>query len=125
MGTKYLLDTNVIIDLFARRLPEKAEFFVAQIINDDILLSVINKIELLGFSECEEEMSQIVEIAQIFYLDEIIAQKTIEIRKKYKIKLPDAIIAATAICENLVLLSNNENDFKSIKELKLLNPRKL
>ncbi|MCL1947506.1 MAG: type II toxin-antitoxin system VapC family toxin [Chitinivibrionia bacterium] len=125
MGTKYLLDTNIVIDLFAQQFPEKAEFFVAQIMSEDIFLSVINKIELLGFSECEKEMSQIVEIAQIFYLDEIIAQKTIEIRKKYKIKLPDAIIAATAICENLVLLSNNENDFKNIKELKFLNPRKL
>ena len=124
MGTRFLLDTNVLIDFFAQRFSEKAESFVAQIMVEDILLSVINKIELLGFSKCEKEMSKIVEVARIFYLDEIIANKTIEIRKTQKIKLPDAVIAATAICENLVLLSNNEDDFKGIRGLKFLNPHK-
>jgi len=125
MGTEYLLDTNVIIDFLAQKFSEKSELFVAQIIDNCIFLSVINKIELLGFSKCEKEMGQIVEAAKIFYLDEIIAQKTIEIRRNYKIKLPDAVIAATAICKNLVLLSNNENDFKNVKELKFMNPHNL
>ena len=124
MGTRYLLDTNVVIDFLAQRFSEKSELFVAEIIDENIYLSVINKIELLGFSKCENEMSLFIESAKVFYLNEIIAQKTIEIRKNYKIKLPDAIIAATAISENLVLLSNNESDFKNIKELKFLNPHK-
>ena len=125
MGTRYLLDTNVVIDYFSQRFSEKPEFFIAQIIDDAIFFSVVNKIELLGYSECEKETSEIVEAAQIFYLDEIIAQKAIEIRKSRRIKLPDAVIAATAICKNLVLLSNNENDFKNINGLKYLNPHKI
>ena len=124
MGTKYLLDTNVVIDYFSQRFLERAELFVAQIIDDSIFFSVVNKIELLGFAKCEEEMREIFEVAQVFYLDEIIAQKAIEIRKLRKIKLPDAVIAATAICKNLVLLSNNENDFKNIKDLQFINPHK-
>jgi predicted nucleic acid-binding protein len=48
--------------------------------------------------------------------------KTIELRKKYRIKLPDAIIAATAIVHELTLITRNTPDFKSINGLKLLSP---
>ncbi len=45
--------------------------------------------------------------------------KAIQIKQKYKLKLPDAIIAATAICYNLPFLSA-DSDFKKIKELHLI-----
>ena len=51
-----------------------------------------------------------------------IIDKTISIRKKYKIKLPDAIIAATALVYDLILFSRNTADFKNIQELKVINP---
>ena len=51
--------------------------------------------------------------------------KTGEIRKKNKIKLPDAIIAATALVNDLTLLSRNTKDFIKIKDLKLIDPHKL
>ena len=50
----------------------------------------------------------------LFYL----SKKELEIRKKYKIKLPDAIIAATAVEKDLVLVTRNTNDFK-LKGLKI------
>ena len=37
-------------------------------------------------------------------------------------KLPDAIIAATAINHNLILITRNVADFKKITRLKVLNP---
>ena len=43
---------------------------------------------------------------------------TIEIRKKYAIKLPDAIIASSAIVNDLVLLTADKG-FERVKELKL------
>ena len=61
-------------------------------------------------------------MANIFYIDEIIADKTIELRKKYKIKLPDAIIAATAIVYNLILVSLNITDFHKIEGINIINP---
>lgn len=42
------------------------------------------------------------------------------IRTSYKIKLPDAIIAATAIYKNAVLISNDK-DFEKITSLKVIN----
>jgi predicted nucleic acid-binding protein len=48
--------------------------------------------------------------------------KTADIRKAYKFKLPDAIIAGTALVYDLTLLSRNMNDFKNIAGLKIINP---
>jgi predicted nucleic acid-binding protein len=38
------------------------------------------------------------------------------------IKLPDAVIAATALTENYILATRNIDDFKHISDLELLNP---
>jgi len=43
----------------------------------------------------------------------------IDLKQKYKLKLPDAIIAATAIHYNLMFITSDA-DFKSIKELELI-----
>ena len=37
------------------------------------------------------------------------------------IKIPDAIIAATALTRNLILITNNEKDFLAIQELTVIN----
>ena len=55
-------------------------------------------------------------------LDDDITAKTIELRKKYKIKLPDAIIAATALVFELTLITGNIDDFKNIEGIDILNP---
>ena len=51
-----------------------------------------------------------------------ITEKTIEIRKQAKIKLPDAIIAASALVNNAVLVTANVKDFKMIDGISIINP---
>jgi predicted nucleic acid-binding protein len=58
-------------------------------------------------------------------LEQSIKEKTAEIRKMYKIKLPDAIIAATALVYNLTLITRNVNDFKKIDGLRIIDPYNL
>lgn len=58
----------------------------------------------------------------VIELEQDIKLKTAEIRKKYPIKLPDAIIAATSINYKLTLLSRNISDFRNINEIKVINP---
>jgi len=60
----------------------------------------------------------------IGYLDNNIVPLTIEICKQHRIKLPDAVIAATAIFHNLTLLTQNIDDFKNISGLSYRNPWK-
>jgi predicted nucleic acid-binding protein len=57
-------------------------------------------------------------------LDEKIAQKTIDIRKRFpkNPKLPDAIIASTAIVYDFTLITSDKIGFTKIPELKFINP---
>lgn len=125
MGPGHLLDTNSVIDFSAGRLSDKAHQRIAQIIDDFPQISIINKIELLGFSNVPTQIISFTENALVIALDDDIAAETINLRKKYKIKLPDAVIAATAIVSNLTLVTSNVDDFKNIDGLTILNPRSI
>jgi predicted nucleic acid-binding protein len=125
MGKRYLLDTNAVIDFLGNKLPVDALKQISKVIDTEINLSVINKIELLGFNRVESSIYDFVAYANILVLDEDITDLTISLRKEYRIKLPDAIIAATAIHHNMTLITNNIQDFRMIKDLKLLNPYSL
>ena len=122
MGPGYLLDTNVIIDFSALKLPEKAYRQLSIIIDSSPQISIINKIELLSISDVPEQILAFVDEANVIKLDDDIVSKTIEVRRKYKLKLPDAIIAATAIVMELQLITRNAVDFRRIKGLKLIDP---
>ena len=81
--------------------------------------------EILGhrFGDKGEEkfIQELLELFKTLYIDREIADKVIEIRKKGRIKLPDAIIAATAISNELFLITRNIDDFKKI-EVSISNP---
>ena len=122
MGANYLIDTNIIIDFSENKLPSKAKSFIAPIIDDRPQLSIINKIELLGFSVVNDVIVELVETATIIGLTDSIVHKTIAIRKSHRVKLPDAIIAATAIEQGLILVTRNITDFQNINGLNMINP---
>jgi len=63
--------------------------------------------------------------AFIYPLDENVIVKTILLRQQFKIKIPDAIIAATALVYDLSLVSHNNKDFKSIQGLTVIDPYNL
>ena len=125
MGQKYLIDSNVIIDYAAKRIPQPSSDFVEQIFVEQFLISVIVEIEVLGFNDIPHKMSAMenfIAMAQILPLDERITQQTITLRRKYKkLKLGDAIIAATALENQLILLTHNVDDFKSIAGLQIID----
>jgi tRNA(fMet)-specific endonuclease VapC len=88
-----------------------------------VFVSVISQLEFLSFDKLNpSELSafnSLITRVKIIYLDknEDILKSVIEIRKKYKLKLPDAIIAAKAIANNAILITNDKG-FKKVKELK-------
>jgi len=51
-----------------------------------------------------------------------IIDRAIEIRKKTKVKVPDAIIGASAVVLGCNLITRNVADFKAIDGLKVINP---
>jgi predicted nucleic acid-binding protein len=126
MGTKYLLDSNAVIELLSNSFPEHISLRIQSIVDaDDYFLAVITRIEVLGYDGSSEEMNQASEFIQdsiVIGLEEAIILRTIALRKLIKIKLPDAVIAATALVHNLTLLSRNTHDFKNVPGLTVLNP---
>jgi len=112
------LDSNTIIYLSKGML----DIDTVLLENENYSISVITYIEVLGykFNSNQEEkiVKNLLSLFDIIYIDESITEMVIEIRKANKIKLPDAIICATAIRNNSILLSNDIR-LKAIKNLNL------
>ncbi len=123
MEPTYLLDTNTIIYFLDAVLPEKSLDFVEEKLDETgSFLSIISKIELLSWQAPSEKAMRHVENfikdSNILPLSDLIADKAIEIRRIHKIKLPDAVIAATAMVNDFILISRNDADFRKISGLK-------
>ena len=128
MGTQYLLDSNIIIGFLDNRLPYRGMVFVSEIVDVMTNLSVISKIEVLRYNTTESAM-QILEdfmgYSNICELDKNTVNETIKICRQSKIKLPDAIIAATCLVNKYVLITRNVKDFDHITDLIIINPWEL
>lgn len=129
MGQGYLLDANVLIDYTANLLPDNGKQKVTGIIDDGFNISVVVKIEMLGYDDLPSKMKQLeafLDLATVYPLDSDVTAKTIHLRRMYKkLKLGDAIIAATALAYNFALVTRNTKDFKNIEGLEVLNPYEL
>lgn len=70
-----------------------------------------------------------VESSNVLHINTDIIERCITIRKVTKIKVPDALIAASAIVLDLTLISDNDKDFNKVLAmdigLKYLNPKQL
>jgi len=126
MGQGYLMDTNAVIDYLDNKLPGTAATFIENIA---IEISVIVRIELLAWQNATPAQLQIlnsfINDAIVFNLEESIILKTIDIRKNYKLKLADAIIAATTLIYGYTLLSRNISDFDKVPGMKVVDPHTL
>jgi len=115
---KYLIDTNTAIDYLDNKLPENTSDLLEMA---GISLSVIVRMELLSWKKATMQhlqvLHQFINSCKVYNLDEPVILKAIELRKNYPIKLPDAIIASTAITYNLILVTRNLADFKRIEGL--------
>lgn len=126
MGQEYLIDTNSIIEFLGGSLPNSANEWIQSLIEqNNYCISVINKIEVLGFNASENDLKileEFIDSSTIIGLSEEIISQTIELRRTRKTKLPDAIIAATAIFHDLTIITRNTKDFEKIREITTINP---
>jgi predicted nucleic acid-binding protein len=130
MGLKYLWDTNAIVHYLQKNLPDRQQKMMSDIINShQPAISIITEIELLCWKAAAENdvivINDFISDSVVYQLNQSIKLKTIEIRKKYRLKLPDAIIAASALANNHILITNNVADFDKIYKLKVIDPFRL
>jgi predicted nucleic acid-binding protein len=126
--SQYLIDTNAVIDYLGQKLPISGMEFVGTVIDNISNVSVVTKIEVLSFNAPSEHYQVLLDFmndSTIWHLTDNIIDVSIEVRKKYKTKLPDAIIAATALVHGFVVVSRNVKDFQNIEGLICINPHDL
>ena len=120
---RFLLDTNAIVALL------RGEASIINLLQtpDWIGISVISYLEFLSFPELTKEdqslfaqFSKRVEIVGIEFHQSRMIQMAIDLRKQTRLKLPDAIIASTALCENATLVTA-DRDFSTIDNLTILS----
>jgi predicted nucleic acid-binding protein len=61
---------------------------------------------------------------EVLPIDNAVLSKAIDLRKMYKMKLADSIVAATALVENREIYTRNVSDFSKIPNLVVINPMK-
>ncbi len=135
--TRIAIDTNVLISVFAQEaLGEKVVPIIDAVANKgthEFIASV------LTFSECAvlpyregnwAALDQVKLMFQmpnltVFLMDERVAEEAARVRGAYNIKMPDAIIAATAIVHRADVLLTNDHSLAVIKEIQVVRPEDL
>ncbi len=96
------------------------------VVDNESIISFISEIELQVWNapKLADKVvyEEFVKGSEVILVDEMIISQTIEIRRNQKLKIPDAIITATAISRDLTLVSDNDKDFRKVPGLKYINP---
>ncbi len=115
-----LVDTNALIYFFNGN-----QKVIDAIEGETLYISSITEIELLSFSKLDETSEKGIRMfinddnCNLIELISAIKERTIRIRRKHRIKLPDAIVAATAVFLGIPLLTFDAG-FAKITELDLI-----
>jgi predicted nucleic acid-binding protein len=127
VGLKYLLDTNIVIYHLSGMLDERTAGVFERFFEDEVpAVSAVTEIELFGWHNASDDdilkISTFLELCDKLEIGRPVIDLASLIRRKYRLKLGDAVIAASAITHSLILVSRNEGDFKRVEERRLLNP---
>ncbi|MGN6247705.1 MAG: type II toxin-antitoxin system VapC family toxin [Ginsengibacter sp.] len=116
-GGRFLLDTNIILYILS------GDDTIAKYVQNQILYtSIICEIELLSYKiltlSQEKEIKKFLKEFRVISIDDSIKDISIELRKIYSLKIPDAIVAATSIHLGLTLVTADK-EFKKISDLSI------
>jgi predicted nucleic acid-binding protein len=117
----YLIDTNIIIYYLEG---EQAAVSFLRTHRGKLAISTITWMETLSypFSADEEQIVRaFLRELRLIEISSSVMELSVEIRRTKKMKLPDAIIAASAIHHDLILVTRNIKDFKGTA-IKTLDP---
>jgi len=114
-----------ISDYLLSSMPANGLLFMDNVIDAVPNLSIISQIELLCWktdATMEQQIKNFIADSVIFNITPNIITHCVEIRRNKRTKTPDAIIAATALAHDLILITGNERDFVHISRLTIINP---
>ena len=117
-GNKLFLDTNILIYFLG------GDDTLATFLNERVIYtSFITQMELLSYSQLtpteEQAIEQLLSQCVITDMTPEIKTEAIRLRKKYRLKLPDSIVMASAIYHELPLVTSDK-DFSKVEELRVI-----
>jgi tRNA(fMet)-specific endonuclease VapC len=119
-----LCDTNILIEFYKNNIAIIQELH--QIGSQNLAISVITRAELYYGAINKNELNRIqkhLDLLQNIHIDPPISEQFIQLMANYslshKLTIPDALIAATALANDLELYTLNIKDFRFIENLKL------
>ena len=117
-GSSLIIDTNIALYLL------NGDQTLAELLNGlDIYVSFISELELLGYQGIEQtENEKIIGFLKeciIIDINQAIKELTIDLKQSHRIKLPDAIIAATSLYMNIPLISA-DSGFEKLTQIQFL-----
>ena len=117
-GNKFVLDTNAVLYILGG--DETLSDFL---FGKELYISIISELELLSFKTIsikeEKQILSFLEELTIINISEKIKNLAIELRKSSNLKMPDSIIAATAIALQLPFVTSDKQ-FQTIPQLNLV-----
>jgi predicted nucleic acid-binding protein len=126
MGVRYLYDTNIFIYYLGDEPKVEKLFTQAFLEGNEAITSTVVRMEVLSFPDMNEEEETkargLLEQFEAISINKEIEEMAISIRRKFRTKMPDAIIAATAFWINALLVTRNTDDFTGISGLQVYNP---
>ena len=126
MSVRWLLDSNTVI--YMMQSGSTSEFIANthRCVAEGAAVSIITRIEVLGWRghtpQSRAAAERALEKLYCIGLGEDVVKHTIAIRSQHAIKLPDAIIAASALAASLTLVTRNLRDFAGIDGLQVQDP---
>ncbi|MCK6424879.1 MAG: type II toxin-antitoxin system VapC family toxin [Burkholderiaceae bacterium] len=119
-GIEHLLDTNVLIGLLKGHEPAQRLASEAGLSLRRAGISQISRIELLGFPALSQQEEQqclaLLDLCQMVHITDAVETKAIALRRTGKLKLPDAIVAASALATGARLLTLDERLVRAMAE---------
>jgi len=117
-----LLDSNIII-YAAEPEHEDLRSFVAA---EAPAVSAISVVEVLGYHRLTEaertHFEEFFSVSRILAVSDLVISEAVRLRRQRKMTLGDALIGATAIANDLTLVTRNVRDFDWIAGLRILDP---
>ncbi len=110
---RILVDSDILVD----HLRGHRRFLRGQ---DEVHVSAITRAELFAGRGTEERrIRRVLEPMTELAVDRAVAERAGRLRRGQRIRLPDALIAATALEHRLLLVTRNVRDFEGVKGLRL------
>ena len=116
-GSNYLLDTNIIV--YALKGIESVQPYFEQ----NCFISVVTEIEILGVEGLSKKEISIrqaaIDFCTVIPLTTGIKTEAIKLKQQFRVRVPDAVIAATALTEGYTLITADKG-FKRFTSLQMI-----